>query len=79
VTRVDFGPRTEELEGRANVVRFPVFEQLELQKVARVRTVLRRFAVHQVDAADALVRRQADASPEQVQQDIAVLRKHGPN
>ena len=69
VASVDVGACAQKRERRASVDGFSVLEQLKLQCVASRFAVFRRRAVHQIDAADAPVGRQANASPEQIHEE----------
>jgi hypothetical protein len=73
IPRIDVWERPQESESRQGVVHFPVFQQLELQRVARLLPVGGRFAVHQVYGVSALVRGKPDAASEQVQKYVAMV------
>ena len=72
IPRIDVRERPQEFESGQGVLHFPVFQQLQLQRVACLLPVCGRFTVHQVCGVCALVRGRPDATPEQVQEYIAM-------
>jgi hypothetical protein len=66
----------QEFESGQGVFHFPVFQQLQLQSVARLLTLCGGFAVHQVNGASALVCGKPDAMSKQVQEYIAMASEY---
>ena len=76
IPRIDVRERPQEFESGQGVVHFSVFQQLQLQSVARLLPVCGGFAVHQVDGVSALVRGKPDPASKQVQEYIAMASEY---
>jgi hypothetical protein len=61
IPRIDVRNRSQEFEAGQGVVHFPVFQQLQLQSIARPLPLCGGFAVHQVNGVRALICGKPDA------------------